>query len=971
MRKKLLTVFVLLFFTPLILGQQSTKISGTVTDKDGAPLPSANIFIPALNLGAAADENGKYEFSVPAEESTGQNVDMTARYVGYKSQTVSVNLGGGNVEQNFSLEEDVFQSEAVVVTGIASKTSKSVAEVSVSRLDAVDYTKDNSYQSFSQLLAGKISGVQLTHSSGNVGVGFQLYVRGGGGLNGNEQPIVYIDGVRVDNSELGFYGVGGQGISALSDINPDDIENIEVLKGPAGAALYGTDGSNGVILITTKRGSTMPGGKGISIDYKYTYGVNSQASKYSKDVFQSADAANKVFVDGIIREHAISASGGTNLLRYYGGFASRDEGGIVPGNNLSRKSANASISAYPNDQITIRLNGAFTYDDINQPTNDNDIEGFLGNTLLLPPPYNYAFTDSVSILGIKNINKINQFTGNISATYSPIRNLEFDGSVGVDNRNYVQSQTHPSNLPYSGLISGARDIYNDENKQFTYTLNARYSYNFAGINATSVLGSQLFNRDHQYNVLSTEELGSSYITDIGSGGITTAYGEYFENTRQAGIYMDNSFSYQNKYFFTLGIRRDYASTIGLKAPNIWYPKTSAAIRLDRLGVIPTSFFQLLKLRAAYGESGQLPSLTDGVPLLWTYLIGGYGTGGIIASIGNEDIKPERVKEIEIGLDAQFLDIFSLEFTYYTQNATNSIIGFQNPPTTGLTATSVPKNIGSVKSHGIESLLQVSLLRSQDYALNLSMIWNYQTNEVTDLGGAAPIFDNQFATNVYAVGLRKHEFYMQVPVSPIFDPQTHEYVGANLSTERQDLGNPIPDWTGSFTVNFKFLKNFNLYALCDWALNRKMYNNTLQFASNDLLTGSLVPTQYANSVKVNEIGSKLSNLIPGSAEYIAAAYEFMKVDATYNANYIEDAQYFRIEEVSLSYSLKDLLQNYFSSNYISDIILGFSARNIFTATPYSGADPTVNQSGARGLERGDDFLTLQSPKVLSFWTRVVF
>ncbi len=325
-----LTVYILLLCPLAILGQKSTRIRGTVTDTHDSPLPGANVFISALNLGAATDANGKYEFTVPEDQSNGQTIDMTVRYVGYKPQTVSILLKGENIEQNFSLEEDVFQSEEVVVTGIASKTSKSIAEVSVSKINAADLTNTSTFQTMSQLIEGKISGVQVTSSSGNTGGGYRFYVRGGGGLNGDEQPTIYIDGVRVDNDELWGWNVGGQAPSALSTLDPEDIASIEVLKGPAGAAMYGTSGSNGVVLITTKSGTYRSGiSPPLSVSYKFAYGLNTQSYKYSTNDFISANAANAIFRDGIIRQNTLNVSGGSNLLRYYASFDDRSEEGNI------------------------------------------------------------------------------------------------------------------------------------------------------------------------------------------------------------------------------------------------------------------------------------------------------------------------------------------------------------------------------------------------------------------------------------------------------------------------------------------------------------------------------------------------------------------------------------------------------------------------------------------------------------------
>ncbi len=961
MGKLLFTILVVFCISSIITGQQSTKISGTVTDNQGTVLPGANILIPALNLGAATNEKGKYEFTVPAKESNGKRVDMTVRYVGYKSQTVAVILSGKNIEQNFSLEEDIFQSEDVVVTGIASKTAKGTAEVSVSRLNAANYSASNSYQTISQLINGKVSGVQMGTSSGNVGGEFSFYMRGGGGINGNEQPIIYVDGVRINNDETGIFWAGGQNNLGSANLNPEDIDKIEILKGPAGAATYGTQGSNGVVLITTKSGAMAPANKGISVNYKFNYGYNDQSYKYSTGNFLSANNANANFVKGFIREHSINVTGGSEALNYYGGFTSRTEGGIMPNNGFDRESVRANITAYPNENFVIRLNGSFNYTNINRPQNDNSLGAFLGNTLDTPPP-SYRSVDSASIMGVTTTSKVNQFIGNVDISYYPVKNLEIEATAGVDNRNTRDDQNYPIGLLYPILPNreGERDLGNGENKQFTYTINGRYSFSLfkEQLKITSVAGAQLFNREQRFSFMGSNNFATGLITNIGAGTNILYYDEGYQNTRTAGIYTEHSLAYQNKYFLTLGLRRDYASVIGLDAPNIYYPKASFAVRLDKMGFFPSSLFNLFKIRTAYGETGTLPDLTDGISLLWSSVVGGYGSGAILASIGNPEIKPERIKELELGFDAEFLDIFSFEFTYYQQHATNSIVGLRQPPSTGLTATPVPFNIGAMKNHGFESLLKADLFRTSDYGINAAMIWNYQNNEVTSLGGAQPIFDG-YNMNVIKEGLPKHEFYMPVVKGALFDANGN-YAGPDVSTEKYDLGNPVANWSGSFSVNCKFLKNFNLYALFDWQLGRKVLNLTAAWAAS-----------LGNYAPFNQAQQRLANATPGTQEYIDAANAFAKMDGNYFSNYIEPAGFFKFRELSLSYRLTDLLKEYLTSHYISDLILGISGRNLWTKTPYSGADPELNFEGGRTLTRGIDFFTLEHPRTYNVWVKVAF
>ena len=251
-RLSLYVIAVLVFFPSISMGQIST-ISGKVTDQNGEALIGVNVVVDELSLGSATNANGEYAIIIGDGVGT-RTATLIARFVGFETTTKSITLNGTNQTHDLIMPEDRLNLQEVVVTGVASSTSKARAEVAVARLDVEELTQDKSYQDLSQLMNGKVSGVSVQPSSGNVGGGIRFVMRAGGGLNGQGQPVVYVDGVRINSGQLNFFGVGGQQIGALSTINPDDIATIDVLKGPAGAALYGTSGSNGVILITTKSG---------------------------------------------------------------------------------------------------------------------------------------------------------------------------------------------------------------------------------------------------------------------------------------------------------------------------------------------------------------------------------------------------------------------------------------------------------------------------------------------------------------------------------------------------------------------------------------------------------------------------------------------------------------------------------------------------------------------------------------------
>ncbi len=965
--KRLLPVYLFLsLLTTSVLGQNKTEIYGKVTDKQGDPLVGAEILIPSVNIGTVSNHSGQYVLTVPEQFSTIRKVTLTVQYVGYKSHKTKITLEGKTIEQNFKLATDILNSEEVVVTGLASKTSLSRSEVSVSRINAAGLEKTTSFQSLSQLVEGQISGVQITSASGNTGGGFNFYVRGGGGVNGDEQPAIYVDGVRLNDNEINGAGAGGQGISMLSTLDPENIANIQVLKGPAGAAMYGTSGSNGVVLITTKT-KNPSGSKKFSMNYKFTYGLNTQAHKYKLDNFISANAANAIFRNGVIRQNALSVSGGSSSLVYFGSFDDRYEEGNIPNDDMNRKVFRLNLTSYTTSNLTLKISSKYGITDISRPQNDFNNNGIIPNVLDTPIPYDLA--DSMVIFNKIDKNSIEDFTGGIKAIYTPVKNLEIYFNGGIDNSSYREVQTLPPFHSIRQVENGKRYIFNDATKLFTYDFNLTYSYNLLKhLDVKSIAGSQLFDRIRKQSWVSSKNFLTSLIPDVGAGQDLTDYGEYLLNSRQAGVYTEHNFAYMDKYFLTFGLREDWASSIGSQATTIIYPKASAAIRLDKFGWFPSDYFSLFKLRAAYGENGQLPDPFAAARLYWGATEGGYGPAAVIYNVGNTSLKPERIKEFETGFDAELIKDYSIEFTYYRQNVSNSIVYLNKPPSVGLVL-AVPYNIGGIRNEGFETHLEASLIRNKNYGLDFSLIWNYQTNKVTSLGGAQPYFD-YYGVNIIKEGLPKHEFYGYKVLGAKFNLDG-TYDNANVTTNKVALGNPIPNHTGSFSIKLRFLKNFNLYALADWAFDRKMFNYTKLFAAinNNVPKYNILQAQLGLTSAYPEI----TRLTPHTKEYIDAANEYAKMDPSYPANYIEDASYLRIMELSLSFSLRDLLTKT-EFSYFNNFTIGVSVLNVWTFTKYSGADIELNASSIRSLTyspltRGVDLFTLQHPRVYNFWIRI--
>ena len=984
--RTLLPLFGLFLVPGLVLAQTGT-LSGTITDAEsGDPLPGANVFIVETVSGAASDIDGNYTITgVPTGSYT-----VRVTFIGYKSSEQAYTISSGNNTLDVALAPDYTGLEEVVVTGIASSTSKARAEVAVSRVDATKLQEQNSYQDLSQLLSGKVAGVSVQPSSGNVAGGIRFVMRSSTGLNGNGQPVIYVDGVRIDNAEFEGNGVGGQGVSMLANLNPEDIASVDVLKGPAGAALYGTSGSNGVVLITTKRGKLAGGGVvPFNVNYKGTFGANQQYEEYDFETSGTPETANAFFRDGQIAEHALSVSGGSDVVRYFTSYNKRLEEGHLRNNRQDRQSFRANFEAFPVPKVTVRANAGYTLNEINRPQNDNNIYGYLGNSLLAQTPF--IFTDSTSIEGFSDLSRVTRFLGSAEVEYQPIENLRLRASVGFDGTDLRNDVTNPANLEYAFITNGQRNIFNRRNEQYTYDFNARYAYSIIpSISATTILGSQAFNRIRRTSEFTKENFSTELITNIGAGADFIGGDEGFLHTREAGIYGQQEFNFDNKLFLTLGLRRDFSSTVGEQAPSIWYPKASLAVRFDQLANLPNQI-NFLKVRAAYGETGQLPGLLDGSFLRWQAEPSGYGTGAVLNFIGNNEIEPERIREIELGLEAELFNNVGLDVTYYRQWATNSIIDFENVPSSGLTASDVPFNVGESQGWGIETSLTAAPIRTRNFGVDFGFIWNYQENEVKDLGGAQPIFSG-FDNLVVKEGLPRDAFYTWATRATFEDDGT--YAGAELTTTDEDgdgepdrafFGIPYPDHTGSFTTNIRFLKNFNVSALFDWSLGLSVYNSTAVFQRR---FGSYLPRNIAlvqigenqpcdlgfcddnDNIKPEFQDLDLQEFAVGSAEYNAAAEvvattEFRSGGFETDGNWTEEADFIKLREVSVRYDFTDLLRKAQFTQYVRSLSLTLSARNLWFSSKYSGMDPEVNFDGARSATRSSDFLTLPQPRVLYF------
>ena len=967
----------ILFFSAsvLILGlltagnvlAQTGSLSGTITDAGtGDELLGATVLITELERGAPTNLQGVYR----VENIPVGTYNVRFSYVGYRTQVVEITINEGDNTYNAELRADATGREEVVVTGIASATSREIAEVAVGRVNAADFTEATSFQDLSQLIGGRVAGVGVQPSGGTVGAGVRFNMRAGGGLGGDGQPLIFVDGIRVDNSQIGGPGRGGQGTGTLADINMEEVETIDILKGPAAAALYGTSGSNGVVLITTKRGSALGAEGGLSVNVRATRGVSEFARESQTSQFLSEQSINNVFQEGLLEQYSINAQGGSEYIRYYTSYDQRLEEGILPRNYMDRQSFRANFDAFPREDLTLGVSAGYTLNEIALPDNDNNVIGYLGNVILAQGGDDgaFGFTAEEAINAIEDVSRQSRFLGSVNLQYRPINNLELNASVGYDGGNIRRDETIPPGFNVVGPgTAGDRFILTRINEQYTYDLNARYTYDITSeLTGSTVVGTQMFDRTLRTSNLRQRGFATPLITNIGAGEDFIGSGEGFLNNREAGVFFEQNLNFNNQYIISIGGRQDFAAAIGDEAPSIFYPKASAAVRFDNIFELPSEI-DFLKFRVAYGETGQLPGFNDGAARLWGATNSAYGTGGLITFVGNPDIKPERIRELELGLEADFLGRFGLDMTYYQLWANDSIINFRQAPSTGVINT-VPFNVGGVEGFGFESTLSINAYESRDFALDFDISYSYQESEVTDLGGAQPIFDG-FSVQVLKEGVQRSAFFLPKVNGALFNDDG-VYIGVDADEDPSEIGTPFPNHQGSFSMNFRAFRNLNVYALVDWAADLYVYNNTREFAvifRNDREFEELREQLGLGSPFVDGI----EELTPGTEEYIEAAESYARLSTAFPSNFVEAADWLKLREVTVSYNLTDVINRTDAGNYINNMSVSVGGRNLLTTSKYSGLDPEVNFDGARSLIRGQDFLTMPPSRQFYFTVSLGF
>lgn len=1000
-------------------------VSGKVTDQGGNGLAGISVVVRNSAFGGATDATGSYSFT--ADLKSGDYV-LDFSGIGFASKEAALKIGSASSYSiNTELNEDALGLDEIIVTGTSAGTTRKQLGSYISTIKGDQLTKGATGNVLAAL-QGKTAGAQIVQNSGDPAGGISVRLRGISSISSGSDPLYIVDGIivnnatnRVTNTQSGYDGsnfIGTIGQNRLVDINPADIERIEVLNGAAAAAIYGSRANAGVIQIFTKRGKTGAPVVNFSSSVMVSQirkklDVNQAPTKFggSPDVFTQDiisttgtpaalptnttpvsryDYQDYIFRTGIGTDNNVSIAGGTDKTKYYLSGSYFYNQGIVKNTDFRRYDFRANLEQTLNKYLSFNLglnyvnssadekpDGNSFFSPMNAVTiigNFHDIEArdALGNIKAVGER---GRVNPVSVIeDIKQRQETNRILANVGMKLKPLKGLTIDYTLGIDN----YSQNGTSLIPpfaynvstgfWGGgaaldpTLNGYAATANNVFFQINHELNGTYQFNISpSVGSTTQIGYSLQYEKNRYALLQGRGLAPFVETVNGASTALPSVDDRSELS-VSGAYLQQNFKFKNQLFLTGAVRVDGSSVFGEDQRNQVYFKASGSyvISESEFWQSSVSWWNLLKFRAAYGESGNLTGI-GAYQRFNSYSTNAYlGRTSLISSsvLANENVKPERQRELEIGTDMSFLNNrLGLQFNWYTKRVEDLLINRQIAPTNGFS--SVLDNFGSLENKGFEIVLNVSPVRNKDFRWDVTGIFNRNRNKALKIGQALTLLSTNAGAPIailegQPIGIFYGTFFAVDPngnqvKNPTGFPQIEKGVQTSAleyttqrdangiptgTTLRKIIGDPNPDYTASL-VNELGYKNFSLRVQFDAVQGVSVFNadfRTRQGVGNGVVAeqehkGEL-PRGYINSVY---------------------QIEEWRVD---------DGSFVKLREISVSYSFGKF-------RGVSDLTVSLSGRNLISWDDYKGYDPEVNAGGQSTILRGIDFGAVPIPRTFSF------
>jgi iron complex outermembrane receptor protein len=959
-------------------------VSGKVTDAaSGKPLSGATVSIKGTNNSTTTNVDGFFSINVKDN-----SVTLVFTYVGYISKEVRV---GGNSTIDVALNIASAQLAEVVI-GYGTQSKKDVTG-SVKSLQPDDFNK-GIINSPEQLLQGKVAGVNVTSANGEPGAVQSITVRGPGGVRTGSTPLFVLDGLALDNSSTG----GG---NPLNFLNPQDIASIDVLKDASATAIYGARGANGVILITTKRGksgsSTLSYVGSLAISHIARKLPVFSADKYKEEVVAlggelddkgtSTDWQDVITRIAITQNHNLTLSGGANKLTYYASFGLQNQQGIIKHNDFKRYTGRFNATQrFLEDRLIIEANmtATSTYD--LRPDYGTVIGSAISNNPTYPAydsignPAQYQNINNPlqSFKLDEEITKINRVIGNITATVKIVKGLSYKLNFGIDNSTGTRDvQALPSLVPQR---DGRLETYYTTNTNTLFENYLTYNTDWGNHSLTALAGQSyqkifLQGRNYSINKFPISPVEPQYNPGIGQE-LTLA------NNKPGGYALINelqsffgrvNYQYQNKYLITATLRADGSSKFGGNNKYGYFPSFSLGWKINDESFMANSGFDILKLRAGWGQTGnqEIPSkitqalFTSSVSSSSSYPFsenGPYPSGTIYTRLANPNIQWEVSTQTNIGLDFGFLNgKLNGSIDVFNKN-TNNILLQVIPADPIQPANTVWTNVKdmNINNKGIELDLEYRVRNTNGFSYGISGNFTALSNKVTH--SPYSVIPSGSASGSGLTSATINGYINDQPIGTFFLKEFTGFDQNGLSVyrdvdgdgtisdnDRIAAGTALPNVLYSFNLNLGY-KGFDLAANFNGVSGNKIYDNT------------------ANS---NFYKLKLFKGLNTTPEAIKYPQESVNNAAPVSTRFLKDGAYLRLNNLSLGYNFD--VQKLHISQWAKALRLSVTGQNIFVITKYDGYDPEVNADRQINgvLSYGIDFLSYPKARSVIFGLNVTF
>ncbi len=737
---------------PSALAAQTGRITGTVFNaSNNSPIGVAQIRVGDTGLGGVTSDNGRFVvLSVPVGTH-----EVFVERIGYRTQSQTVQVSADQaVAVDFRLSETALELDELVVTGTPGASSRRELGNSVGSVRAATL-QFTPAQSLTEILNGQTTGLQQWRNEGQVGGGSKIILRGVNSISQDVQPLIYVDGVRMNNNQ-GIYnnrssinpGPGGAQTSPnpLDLIDSNNIERVEVVRGSAATTLYGTEAAGGVIQIFTKQGRS---GQSATWTAEMTGGTRFMTGNSMGPILGRTDDwgfTKPWYKYGGLGEAQLSVSGGTNIVRYYVSGALSYDDGVIDNNDDRSYSVRGNFSVQPATSVDISLNTSYVHRTTNYMEMGDNGSGFMLNVLRGSQDYTNAAVDRDNFQGdpdqilfdITNSGRVEHFVGGLTTTHrADGMGLTTRLTLGLDYTTAFNQQ----NFPFDHVLQprGLRNLNEWEHRTLTFDLGTTWEHDISEtLSSTFSAGGQLFSDWDHTTYGSSEDFGGPGEKTLTSGATTTS-SEDLLKVVNAGFFAQEVLGIQDNLFLTTGVRVDGNSAFGQDLGLQVYPKVSASYILSDARFWSMDWWPVMKLRAAWGQSGKAPGAFDAVRT-WNPISGYEGQAGVTpANLGNPELGPERSTELELGFEGSMVnDRIGFDVSWYNSVTSDALMPVTAAPSEGFLNSQL-RNVGEFKNTGIEVSVTAVPVALDNLRWEVTGQVSTVNSEVVSLGEAPEFF----------------------------------------------------------------------------------------------------------------------------------------------------------------------------------------------------------------------------------------